>query len=184
MIFSLSLRARLFGILAFLLICTFIVALAGWRTSSGAVQGLHTVFKDYVVPLRDLNVISKMYEGEIVSVAHEVRGGTKEWSDALRTVELARQTIEERWPQFVASAVTEEEKRQTTEATKLMEGVKPAIQQFQDILRRQDKSGLDDFTVNKLHQSFDPVTIMLNRLVDVQMQEAAKIYETSMKCSR
>jgi methyl-accepting chemotaxis protein len=66
---------RLIGALVALFLCTLALSIMAWRGLDQQVQAFGHVYKEHVVPLRDLKVISDRFAVDVVDAAHKVRNG-------------------------------------------------------------------------------------------------------------
>src|SRR5436190_24115937 len=58
---------------------------------------LENVYKDRVIPLKQLKVISDMYAIDIVDGTHKMRNGNIDFKTGKRNIKKAREVIEKNW---------------------------------------------------------------------------------------
>ena len=90
-----TIKAKLFVVFASLIVALLAVGGAGWYAAQVANNGLYTVFKDRVEPLRDLKTVSDLYAWNIVDTANKLRSGSLDWGDANTSVSKAKAGIQE-----------------------------------------------------------------------------------------
>jgi methyl-accepting chemotaxis protein len=142
-----------------------------------AVNGLDTVYKDRVVPLRDLKVIADMYAVNIVDTAHKARNGGIGYQEALKNVNEAEARVEKTWQAYLATELVPEETRLVAEIEPLMKASKAPIQRLKDLLTRGDAEGLAHFTAKDLYPTIDPLSAKFSDLIEVQLTVAKSEYE-------
>ena len=67
------------GIMSAMMIFIGVFGISGLKTAR---DGLQTLYKDRVVPLKDLNIISDLYAVNIVDTTHITRNGNITWDEA------------------------------------------------------------------------------------------------------
>jgi methyl-accepting chemotaxis protein len=153
------------------------VGLLGLRNMELTEQGLETVYKDRVVPLRDIKLISDMYAVNIVDLAHKVRAGNLSWAEARRRVEDAQHTITRGWQSYRGTYLVAEELQLVEQLTPKMRQADVAVDRLRDILRREDAGQLAEFVTRELYTAVDPVTGLLDELGDLQLRVAKAEYQ-------
>ena len=170
---------RLYGLIAFLSLIVLIVGALGLYSAGKSDDSLDTVYKDRVVPLKDLKVIADMYAVNIVDTSHKVRNGNISWADGRKNVADAVTVIDRKWKEYLATTLVDDENRLITELTPRMKKADAAVARLQELLKQEDTAGLADFTVKELYPVIDPVSEKLSDLVDVQLKVAKEVYDTS-----
>ncbi|HEY7386590.1 MAG TPA: methyl-accepting chemotaxis protein [Beijerinckiaceae bacterium] len=179
-----SIKARLFAAIGALVVALTLIAAVGWYASSTASKGLETVYNDRVVPLRDLKIISDMYAVNIVDTAHKVRNGNVDWAKGAAAVDEAGARIHEKWRAYMATFMDGTEKALAAEVARNMTPADAARNDLAAILRRQDQAALDSFVKDRLYGAIDPVTDVIGKLVDLQIDEAGRTYSAASAAFR
>ena len=120
MLHNLKVGTKLYTLIIFLSCLSIAIGALGLHSSKLSNDGLDTVYKDRVVPLKDLKVIADMYAVNIVDTSHKVRNGNLKWDEGKKNVDEAVKTISERWKAYLATTLVAEE-------TKLVEEIKPLM---------------------------------------------------------
>jgi methyl-accepting chemotaxis protein len=149
-----------------------VVGAAGLHGMNSCNAGLETVYKDRVVPLRDLKVIADMYAVNIVDTSHKARNGNIAPALAVKNVDEARGTIRQKWAEYTATTLVEEERRLIAQIEPLMARADRDIEDLRAILAAADAPRLADFTVTRLYPSIDPVSEKFSDLIEVQLKVA------------
>ena len=174
-----TIKAKLFTSLFALLAAFLAVGGVGWYAAKIANDGLYTVFKDRVEPLRDLKAVSDLYAVNIVDTAHKVRNGNLDWSGGQKAVAEAEEKVAKYWKNYSESYMESDEKAKANEAFKLMQVSDVAVKELSKIINAKDKQALDRFVIEKLYSTIDPTTDAIGKLVDLQIDEANKQYTSS-----
>ncbi|WP_297896182.1 methyl-accepting chemotaxis protein [Shewanella sp.] len=156
-----------------LLIIIGIFGIIGMQASNNA---MGSVYKDRVVPLKDLKQIADMYAVNIVDVAHKVRNGNLDWQQASVNVDQAYQVIHSRWDAYLATDLVADEAKLVEQIKPLMESADREIVVLKTILQSKDMAALDSFVINKLYAAIDPISERFAALVDVQLNVAEKMF--------
>lgn len=159
-----------------LLIIIGIFGIIGMQASNNA---MGSVYKDRVVPLKDLKQIADMYAVNIVDVAHKVRNGNLDWQEAAINVDKAYQVIHSRWDAYLATDLVTDEAKLVEQLKPLMESADREIAVLKTILQSKDMAALDSFVINKLYAVIDPISDRFAALVDVQLTVAENMFNDS-----
>ena len=145
---------------------------------------LETVYKDRVVPLKQLKVVSEMYAVDIVDATHKMRNGNISFKEGRKDVKKAKETIDANWKIYLDSNLDTEEKKVANEISELMKNAEESITQLESIIDKEDTAALSRFVVKELYPLIDPITAKIDHLMDLQLaiagqenDKAEKIYE-------
>lgn len=172
MLTSLTIRVRLIALLAGLAILIAVGIGGGWWGIVAMHETVTTIHDDRVVPLRDLKSVSDLYAVQIVDASHKVRDGGMTWAEGRKTVEGALAAIQTRWSAYKATSMDSREKALTLDVEARMQRAAPAIEALLDLLRRQDAPGLAAFTAKDLYPALDPISDLIGKLVELQLDVA------------
>ncbi|MFC3116277.1 methyl-accepting chemotaxis protein [Cellvibrio fontiphilus] len=142
-------------------------------------EAMRTVYMDRVIPLKDLKLIADMYAVNIVDVAHKVRNKGMSWQDGINSVEAAQHTIQTRWDAYLNTELVDAEKKLVDELKPLLKTADKATAELVKIFSAQDQLQLDNFVLNQLYPSIEPVSERFTQLVDVQLAVAEDVYNIS-----
>jgi len=181
---NLSLGTRLYGLVAFMSILLIVIGFIGLKSAKISNEGLDTVYKDRVVPLKDLKTIADMYAVNLVDTSHKVRNGNLKWQEGRNNVEQAKVSIAKKWKDYQATSLVTEEKKLVEEIGPLMKAADGAVEKLAGILKAEDSEALTNFTVSELYPVIDPVSEKFSSLVDVQLEVARQEYDRSTSSYR
>jgi methyl-accepting chemotaxis protein len=120
----------------------------------------------------------------IVDTAHKVRNGNVDWAKGAAAVDEAGARIHEKWRAYMATFMDGTEKALAAEVARNMTPADAARNDLAAILRRQDQAALDSFVKDRLYGAIDPVTDVIGKLVDLQIDEAGRTYSAASAAFR
>jgi methyl-accepting chemotaxis protein len=167
-----SIKVRLSAAVISLALMTLLaVASSIWtmRTTESAMQ---TVLDDRVIPLRDLKMISDAYAVDIVDTSHKVRGGSLTFAKGLEKVQGSQKVVEERWSAYLATYLTDEEKRLVKEAEIAKKRADAGVSEIIQLFRDEMRGPVATFVDSRLYPAIEPMTESIDKLVALQITEA------------
>jgi methyl-accepting chemotaxis protein len=169
--------ARLVVLVGMLLLALIGIGALGLRGMVEADDGLQTVYQDRVVPLRDLKVIADLYAVNIVDTTHKVRDGIVTWAQARKSLDEADTIIKQKWKEYTATYLVEEEKKLVAEIEPMFKETAIALGRLKDILAKEDKSAVTEFAAGPLYPAIDPIGEKFSKLIEVQLDVAKREYD-------
>jgi methyl-accepting chemotaxis protein len=166
----------LVGLSSILMIGIGILGISGIKQGN---DGLASVYNDRVVPLEQLKIIADMYAVNIVDTSHKVRNGNIAWAEGIKNVDEAVKTINKNWKAYLSTQMAVEEQKLIDEITPLIKKSDASTAKLRGLLEKQDKQGLMEFTIKELYPSIDPVSDLFSKLVNLQLTESKKIFESA-----
>ncbi len=156
---------------SFLILTIGIYGLSNLNTVNNS---LESVYKDRVIPLKQLKVISDMYSNDIVDACHKMRNGNIDFQTGKREIKKAKAAIESNWKVYLASDIDPEEQKTAEEIQDAMRNSDESITSLESIVEREDTAALRKFIVKELYPQIDPIITKINELIDVQLLVADK----------
>lgn len=153
-----------------------VIGLYGLANLNTVNNSLESVYKDRVIPLRQLKVISDMYSNSIVDATHKMRNGNIDFQTGRRDIKKAKTEIESNWNTYLASNINPEEKKLADEIKDLMKNSDEAITMLESIAEKEDSDALTKFITKELYPQIDPIIAKINELMDVQLRVAGQEY--------
>ncbi len=178
-IHSLKTGTKLYSIVGLMAVVMIVVGGIGLFLAKTSNDGLDTVYKDRVVCLEQLKVISDMYAVNIVDASHKVRDGILSWNDGVKNLAEARKRVAEEWKEYTGTYLVPEEKKLVDETVPLMKSADEAVTRLSGIFDRKDKEALSRFTATGLYSAIDPLTDKISKLSELQLRVAKQEYEKS-----
>ena len=97
---NLKTSTKLYSIVGLMSVVMIVVGCIGLFLAKTSNDGLDTVYKDRVVCLQQLKVISDMYAVNIVDTSHKVRDGALSWSDGIKNLAESRKRTADEWKDY------------------------------------------------------------------------------------
>lgn len=176
---NLKTSTKLYSIVGLMSVVMIVVGSIGLFLAKTSNDGLDTVYKDRVVCLQQLKVISDMYAVNIVDTSHKVRDGALSWSDGSKNLDEARKRIVDEWKDYTGTYLVAEEKKLVDETIPLMKTADEALAKLRLIIDKKDKEALTRFAATTLYPAIDPLTDKITKLSDLQQKVAKQEFEKS-----
>ncbi len=162
---------KLIAILVVLCLFLLLMSSMGWMTFRAQHASLEAIYKDRVIPLRDLKVIADAYAVSIIDLVNKTNAGLTTAEDALTEVDTANQLIEKKWQGYITTHLIPREEKLANEAKQLFQSANKSIQELRTVL--QGKKGLipgelDDFD-GELYKTIDPISNKITQLINLQL---------------
>ena len=138
--------------------------------------GVERIYNDRVVPLDDLKVIADKYAVDVIDAINKANAGGFSASQAANALENASKTINQYWPKYLATELTQEESRLAQQAEQLF---LPANQQV-ELLISYLRGGNGDVAyqlndkILPLYQAIDPISGKISELIALQIKIAGQ----------
>lgn len=176
---TISIRTQLLALAGGLALMMMLVGLLGLSHHKSANAEFESVYKDRVVPLKQLKVAADMYAVNIVDTTHKVRNQNIPWGDGLRNIDDARAQLDREWKAYMSTYMDEEEKKLAGEAGMLMTTADQQVQRLKSIMQAQNAEALADFATHDLYPAIDPISNKISELVTLQLDRAQKGFENA-----
>lgn len=179
---NLSVRSQLFIMATSLMILTVLVGFGGIYHLNNANSNIESVYKDRVLPLKQLKVVADMYAVNIVDTSHKLRNGNLTWPEGQRNIDAALREVAEHWQNYMSTYMDDEEKKLATETKALIENTdRTTIAHLQKIIQTQDLAAISNFAAHELYPNIDPISEKISALVDLQLSRAQANYQHSQQ---
>ena len=156
-----------------------IIGIYGTRNLSIENTSVATVYKESIIPLKELTAISDMYAVDIVNAIHKMRNGNTNWETGMRNIKKAAEDIDLNWKTYTATQMEPEERDVANETKQLMDISNESIQSLERIIENRDTAALASYTKNELYSKIDPVTSKIGELINLQIKVAQNEYNKS-----
>jgi methyl-accepting chemotaxis protein len=133
---------------------------------------MRSILDDRVIPVKQLREIGDAYAVAIVDTTHKVRAGTMSPEEGLAGVEAALQKIDETWKAYLATRLTDEERRLAIDTDAARAAAVPALARLDEILKAKDMAALAAFAEKDLYPAIDPIGTPISKLIDLQIAVA------------
>jgi methyl-accepting chemotaxis protein len=176
---NLKTGTKLYAIVALMSVVMIFVGVIGLFLAKSSNEGLETVYKDRVICLQQLKVISDMYAVNIVDTTHKVRDGALSWSEGRKSLDEARMRVADEWKAYSGTFLVPEEKKLVDEAGPLMKTADEAVARLSGIIDGKDKEALTRYAATGLYPAIDPLSDKISKLTELQLRVAKQEFEKS-----
>ncbi len=170
---------RLYILVGFMSALLLVIGYLGLNSAQQSNQALDAVYRDRVIPLKDLKMIADMYAVNIVDTSHKVRSGALTWEAGQQNVEAALGVINQKWNAYLATTLVAEEQQVIDKIRPLMVTASASVERLSAILRAKEGEALSKFVSSELYPAIDPVSSEFSELVDIQLKVAKQQYHAS-----
>ncbi|MBN7818613.1 methyl-accepting chemotaxis protein [Bowmanella yangjiangensis] len=151
-------------------------------------QQIDSLYKDRVVPLQQIKVVSDNYAVEIVDILHKYRAGVISKDELSRRMQVAQDTADKQWQEYKSTKLTNEEEQLVRQIESNLNTVLAKLTDYRRLLAQGSLSSVDpNGFVRELYQAFDPLSASYASLIQLQLDEANKFrqqvaddYETTV----
>ncbi|MEP7128417.1 MAG: methyl-accepting chemotaxis protein [Chitinophagales bacterium] len=176
MIKDIKISTKLYILVCLTSFTILVIGIYGLYNLNTVNNSLESVYKDRVIPLKQLKVISDMYNVEIVNSAQKIRNGNIDFKEGKRNVKKGKTAIENNWKNYLASDIDPEEQKVAGEIQELMKNSEESMASLESILEQEDSEALAKYTINDLYPQIDPIIRKIDELIDVQLLVADREY--------
>ena len=146
--------------------------------------GLDTIYEDRIKPLRQLKMLSDIYEIDIIDSVNKAYYGNISWDEGCKSIKEATKRIPNLWDEYKQSCLVEEEREVIEDLQILFNTANAALMNLNKILQEEDHGALTDFIKEDLYQMVDPVTAKIDELFQMQLAIIKSIHEHEQKRCR
>ncbi|AJQ93509.1 methyl-accepting chemotaxis protein [Gynuella sunshinyii] len=176
MLDRISIRQKLITMSIFPVIGIVLIVFVAMGQLEEASYGVDRIYGDRIVPLEQLKIIADDYAVSVIDSINKANSGSISGNDALSGIQSARREITQVWQQYLATSLTQEEARLVKQAENLFVVANNSLDQVENALRGTDMRGdvsdrLDAYD-GPLYRSIDPISNIINQLIDLQISVA------------
>ncbi|MDD4912512.1 MAG: methyl-accepting chemotaxis protein [Sideroxydans sp.] len=179
MLNDMKISARLYILLAVLLLATVLVGLMGMYAASHSNEAVHSIYQDRLEPVIQLDVIARRLLDNRIAVANAVihPEHAKDYADEIK---VNKEFIDKNWDEYMASFMYDDEKALATDFAQkrgvfVAQYLEPAV----GYMAAGEAAKLLELQ-SHAKQMYEPARDALNKLIELQDKEAAKLYEESV----
>jgi len=190
MINDIKISTKLFVLVFFMSIAIIGTGLYGISTLRKMDSSFEHFYKNRMIPLHHLKVISDMYSINIVTTIHQLKNKTLSFREGKRNIARAQDMIEQNWKAYEGSALISEEKKEVEHVKEQLENSYELLETLKSIAEREDMEALSGFSIQDFYPQIDPIAKEISELsalqlsfADKEYNEAARLYEDTRKQS-
>lgn len=176
-----SISFKLYTSILIILLLTLSLGVLGILSLNTTNKGLETVYKDRVIPLEQLKIISDLYAVNIVDTTHKLRNDNIQWDQAATNISAALTQIDSLWKAYTATKLTTEESQFVSQADILFKTANQSIEVLQTIIQNKNSAALTEFSINQLYPGIDPITEHIGKLIQLQLTVSKAEFDNSQK---
>ncbi len=176
MIKNMKIATKLYVLVFLTSFTILVIGIYGLSNLDTVNTSLESVYKDRVIPIKQLTVIGDMYTVNIVDATHKMQSGGIDFKTGKKEIKKAREVIENNWLAYLASNIDPEEKKIADQIQELMKNSDETLTSLESVIEKEDVNALDAFSIKELYPQLDPIAARINDLIDVQMAVADKEY--------
>ena len=180
---NLSIRAKLWLLVASLLVLTLATSITLMLELNSANQRMASIYNDRVIPMQQLKLIADAYGIKLVETTNKVYNQQILAESGKDTLTQVRNDAQAAWNAYMQTQLTAEEKALADRVNTLLEAISPRIDDVLRLFERDDHEGLGSFIEYRLFPSVSPLAASLQQLSAMQEQLALQAYEEAQAAS-
>ncbi len=180
---NLSIRAKLWLLVASLLVLTLATSITLMLELNSANQRMASIYNDRVIPMQQLKLIADAYGIKLVETTNKVYNQQILAESGKDTLTQVRNDAQAAWNAYMQTQLTAEEKALADRVNTLLEAISPRIDDVLRLFERDDHEGLGSFIEYRLFPSVSPLAASLQQLSAMQEQLAQQAYEEAQAAS-
>ncbi len=180
---NLSIRAKLWLLVASLLVLTLATSITLMLELNSANQRMASIYNNRVMPMQQLKLIADAYGIKLVETTNKVYNQQILAESGKDTLTQARNDAQAAWNAYMQTQLTAEEKALADRVNTLLKAISPRIDDVLRLFERDDHEGLGSFIEYRLFPSVSPLAASLEQLSAMQEQLALQAYEEAQAAS-
>ncbi|WP_430460197.1 methyl-accepting chemotaxis protein [Thalassolituus sp. LLYu03] len=177
---SISIRARLTGLVLIPLIVLIVLIVNLFSHMNTLQTGISSLYDDRIVPLKQIKATSDMYGISTVDLFHKYRGDQISAQQLTSAILSARDTAGKEWQAYKSTFLTPEEDALVKEADRQFADAARLTDRYLELVRSGEFRALDNTTfIHDLYARFDPLTKALEDLISLQLRVSAEFVQAS-----
>lgn len=172
---------KLLIVLAIPTIFLLLIGIFGWYSVKSQNESIKTIYQNRVIPLRDLKVIADAYAVSVIDAVNKTNAGLMPAQDTLAALKKTQEIVEKKWSSYLATYLTDKEKKLANETDKLLKGIQPEMQHLIRFIETKEgfiPGQLTDFD-GALYAQIDPLSDHISALIELQLDVVKEEYDTS-----
>lgn len=166
---SLTLKIRLALLLGLLLALVAVSGSFAVYHMRGVTASIDTVYRDRIVPMQQLRLVSDAYRVDIAGAVMRMRDGSLSVEETLEFIDETQRRIAKQWNTYKLTYLLDHEKDLIAETESLMGGADAAVARLRALLEKKDIQGTRAFATTEMLDAFAPMGAALNRLFEFQI---------------
>lgn len=182
-LYKLNLKTSLFvssSLPLILMVITIVIALASISTME---QRAESIYKDRVIPLKDLKVITDKYAVSVIDAINKAHLGIFSGDKAKQEINRAKKVIRKQWAVYLSTKLTDKESQLAKEVEILFVIANKEILNSLKVLDTVGGSaqGKLSAAASALYKVIDPVSEKVTELIDLQLSVAKEEFKLAQE---
>lgn len=169
---SISTKLMLLQSLAFVVMIA--ICVASYMGISTILTRMNSVYADRVVPIDQLKTVSDAYLYHVRTVTDGFLNRTVTAREAKEEMEAALKDGAEKWDAYLATNLTDDEKKRIAEVESAFPAARAAITRIEAFLDENNFEALQTYVIAELDTATEPLHGALDGLIDYQLSEALR----------
>jgi len=116
------------------------VGLYGLENTTDINDGMTTMYKDRVIPLKQIITISNLYSENLFRITRDARENKLSYTSCMRQIDVALERINKNWNNYLATYMDSQEKILADEVEKLKSKADDALYELRNALSNKDSA--------------------------------------------
>lgn len=167
-----SVRAKLLLLILTPLVLITILALLANQRLEQVSKAVNTVSEERLLPIRQLNNISNLYNSGIVDLSHKSRAQMLLWSEASTQLEQTITQLDDEWQAYKTRPLLPQEQKLLEEGKVAFESATKTIEKLRGFVAEQSSYSLGNFIDLQLYPGLEPLQQLVKSLAELQINQA------------
>jgi PAS domain S-box-containing protein len=141
-------------------------------------QNSKELYTDRLMPMGLLGEV-RFHCFNIISIAHQADKNRLSYSEALKQVGQAQDSIKSNWENYSLTYLTRDEQQIAAKTAFRINKADVYIERLKQALAAKDKIALNRILINELHPALDPIISNVNKLVTLQIKIGQEINQSN-----
>ena len=186
---SMSIRRKLFTILAMSQLVSFIALVAGYIGILLLSSSFDALYNNAVMPFSELGGIKVALQRDIIKTTRDLKDGKigsdgnqsldEIYAQSLTKIQKAKETIQTNWGAYAASNISDEERAKLDDVNKMFALSMTSISVLEKAVSEKDFPALLEFEASEMPLYIEVLPTKIDELIEIQMKHAGTINENA-----
>jgi methyl-accepting chemotaxis protein/methyl-accepting chemotaxis protein-1 (serine sensor receptor) len=177
---ELKIATRLAILIAFVCSMMAVVGITGLMGMQDTNQAIESMYKDRVIPLKQLKIVADEYAVNVVDTAHKVRDSALTPQQGLENLAKARKLINAEWNAYIATTLVQREKDLVQEFKKLQGAADASLKTLEGHLKSGDIAALTNYAAKEMYPAIDPISGVVANLIQTQLDVSDELVKEAV----
>ena len=171
---NLTLKSRLTALVALVLLLMAVTSLLTLQQLHRVSSAMESVYQDRLQPMQQLRLVSQAFSVDLQSCAQRLADGRLSAAPAQLELAAIEQTVRRNWSSYLGTFLVEPERVLIAQAEPLLTNGLQRLERLRALSEQGDLQGLQQFPGAQLQTAVEPITAVISRLIDVQLDVARR----------